>query len=374
VLTASLLAAASFLIVAVESFHKEAGADFFEKNSGSGGFSLLAESEVPFFQDLNQPAVRKTLKLPDSLAQVRFYPCRVRAGDDASCLNLYQPLRPRLLGVPATLIERGGFRFAEGLWTTPAEKDNPWLLLKKPTDDSSIPAFADASNAQWILKVPLGGFVEVPDEQGRKVKLKIVALFQESIFQSELILAESQFLQLFPRQEGFSFFLIESPTESAADIQSALEAPLGELGFTLTSTAKRLEAYLAVENTYLATFQALGGLGLLLGAAGLAIVLLRAVWERRGELALLRALGFRRQALVWLVLAENLFLLLAGLAAGTIAALVAVLPHLSGTNGLDLAARLLGFESLVIAVGLLGGTAAALATLRTPVLTALRRE
>ena len=37
--------------------------------------------------------------------------------------------------------------------------------------------------------------------------------------------------------------------------------------------------------------QALGRLGLLLGAVGLAIVLLRGVWERRGELALLRALG-----------------------------------------------------------------------------------
>ena len=50
-----------------------------------------------------------------------------------------------------------------------------------------------------------------------------------------------------------------------------------------------MAAYLAVENTYLATFQALGGLGLLLGALGLAVVLLRSVWERRGELALLRS-------------------------------------------------------------------------------------
>ena len=53
-------------------------------------------------------------------------------------------------------------------------------------------------------------------------------------------------------------------------------------------------------------------MGLLLGAAGLAIVLLRGVWERRGELALLRALGFRKGRLAWLVLAENLLLLLVG--------------------------------------------------------------
>ena len=77
----------------------------------------------------------------------------------------------------------------------------------------------------------------------------------------------------------------------------------------MTPTAERLNAYLAVENTYLSTFQALGGLGLLLGSLGLAVVLLRGVWERRGELALLRGLGFRRTTLGWLILAENAFLL-----------------------------------------------------------------
>ena len=76
-------------------------------------------------------------------------------------------------------------------------------------------------------------------------------------------------------------------------------------GVEVTSTAERLKSYLDVENTYLATFQALGGLGLLLGTLGLAVVLLRSVWERRGELALLRALGYRHSALGWLVLAEN---------------------------------------------------------------------
>ena len=44
--------------------------------------------------------------------------------------------------------------------------------------------------------------------------------------------------------------------------------------------------------------------------------LLRSVWERRGELALLRALGYRRAALGRLVFAENVFLLCAGLLIG----------------------------------------------------------
>ena len=127
-------------------------------------------------------------------------------------------------------------------------------------------------------------------------------------------------------------------------------------------------------NTYLATFQALGGLGLLLGAAGLAVVLLRSVWERRGELALLRALGFRKGALAWLVLAENLFLLVAGLGVGTLAALAAVAPHLTDSGAGMLWLRLVLLLGLVVGVGLVAGLAAAWGSLRTPVLTALRRE
>src|SRR5207302_7664470 len=151
------------------------------------------------------------------------------------------------------------------------------------------------------------------------------------------------------------------------EVKHLLERGLPAQGFEVSRTADRLESYLAVENTYLSTFQALGGLGLVLGSLGLAVVLLRGVWERRGELALLRALGYRRATLGWLVLAENGFLLLLGLGAGTIAALLAVAPHLlgSGSEGVPVAnlAVLLG---LVLVVGLLAGALAGAATLRAP--------
>jgi len=44
-----------------------------------------------------------------------------------------------------------------------------------------------------------------------------------------------------------------------------------------------------VQNTYLNTFQVLGALGLLLGSAGLGVVVLRNVLERRAELAAMLA-------------------------------------------------------------------------------------
>jgi len=104
------------------------------------------------------------------------------------------------------------------------------------------------------------------------------------------------------------------------------------------------------------------------------VVLLRNVWERRGELALLRALGYPYRALGWLVLAENGFLLILGLGIGMVAALGAVFPHLLTGSGEVPLLRLLGLLALVLLVGLAAGAAAVASTLRAPLLPALRRE
>src|SRR5262249_50760079 len=153
----------------------------------------------------------------------------------------------------------------------------------------------------------LGQEIEVPDEAGEPGKVRFVALLQDSLFQSELVLSEANFRKLYPRDGGYKFFLIAPPARREPQGRRVVERGMADHGLTVEPTRKRVEAYLEVENTYLATFQALGGLGLVLGALGLAVVLLRSVWERRGELALLRALGFRRTALGWLVLAENCY-------------------------------------------------------------------
>jgi ABC-type lipoprotein release transport system permease subunit len=377
-LTAGLLASATFLIIAVESFHRDPGRTFFERNSGSGGFSLLAESDVPIFQDLNSAKGRDELNLPQTaesaLHDVRFYPLRLRAGEDASCLNLYQPRRPRLLGVPGSLIDRGGFSFQESEAHTAQAQANPWLLLKETRDDGAVPVFGEANTVKWVLGKGLGQELEVPDQRGQPVRLRITGLLQDSVFQSELLMSEASFLKLYPRHEGYAFFLIDAPAERTAAVREFLETGLANQGFLVTPTAQRLESYLAVENNYLSTFQALGGLGLLLGALGLAIVLLRTAWERRGELALLRALGYRRTALGWLMFAENGFLLVLGLVIGAVTALLAVAPHLFAGSGGVPVLRLLGLLMVVLIVGLTAGAAAVAATVRAPLLVALRRE
>jgi putative ABC transport system permease protein len=388
-LTAGLLAAAAFLLVAVESFRRSAGSDFLAKDAGSGGYSLIAESDVPIYQDLNSDkgrteitdALERRLRdqqllknAQEALAGVTFQQFRAHAGDDASCLNLYQPRKPRLLGVPGSLTRAGGFRFADSLAAASKEEHNPWLLLNRTFDDGAIPVIGEANTVKWMLHSDLGKEINVTDDSGAPVKLRIVGLLSDSVFQSGLLMSEKNFLRLYPSSEGYSFFLIETPPGDADRAKSVLETALGDRGFEVTPSARRLEAYLAVENMYLSTFQVLGGFGLLLGTLGLAVVLLRSVWERRGELALLRALGYRHRSLNWLLLSENGFLLLLGLAIGAATALLAVSPHLIGGEGGIPWPELLGMLAGVLLVGLLVAAVALRATLRAPLVPALRRE
>lgn len=395
-LTAGLLASAAFLLVGVESFRRKPGEDFLKKEGGSGGYALLAESDAPLYRDINSedgrgeiigklrvrwqqetPAPSQAeLKQREAnaeklLREIRVIAFRVRAGDDASCLNLYQPRRPRVLGVPDKLIDDGGFAFAKLTEKT----DEPWRLLNEEGEGETVPVFGEQNTVVWMLKSGLDQDIVLPDWQNRDRSLHIAGLLHDSVFQSALLMSDKRFKQLFPEERGYRFFLIQLDDNSRSqEVKEILETAYFDRGFEVTASADRLASFLAVENMYLSTFQALGGMGLLLGTLGLAVVLLRSVWERRGELALLRALGYRRGVLGWLVLTENGFLLLVGLALGTLAALLSVAPHVLTGGGQIAWLGLLGMLGLALLTGLLASTLATAATVRAALVPALRRE
>ncbi|MFN9374140.1 MAG: FtsX-like permease family protein [Planctomycetaceae bacterium] len=376
-LSAALIATATFLIVAIAAGHRNPAVEIPDRNSGNGGFTLVAESSVPVLRDLNSPSGRSQLGLDDAAAQAtleavrQVVPFRVNPGENASCLNIYKTSQPTILGAPPEMLERGGFRFAD---TRVAE---PWKLLAQVEQDGSIPVLGDLNTLQYSLHIGLGSTLPIRGEDGVEHTLKVVGMFDSSVFQGVLVMHQDQFQRLFPSRVGGQYFLIDlagSPPPGAQvdQVSRLLESRLP--GFDAERVADRLTSFLAVQNTYLSTFQALGGLGLLLGTIGLATVMLRNVLERRAELALLKAVGFRQRGLVWMVLVETALLLGWGLVCGTVAALLAMGPHLL-SRGADIPwLSVLGLLAGVFAVGLLAAGGAARAASRTPLLATLRSE
>jgi hypothetical protein len=308
-----MLAVGCFLVFAVSSMKEDIAAHADERSSGTGGFRWFGISTLP---------------IQDSLGGVGL---RVRDGDDAGCLNLNRARTPRLLGIdPDTLSKRRAFIRNEDIWE----------LLKKDLPDGMAPALVgDTDTALWGLEasvgVEKGDVLEYTDESGNLFRVKLVGTLpmRLSVFQGSLLLAESDFVERFPGEEGYRMFLWDGvPETQAGQGRAGLLQEYERYGLDIVPTRDRLMEFYAVESTYLSMFLVLGMMGLVVGSAGMGIVVLRNVQDRRGELALLRAVGFRNDHLRRMLFTEHGLLIGAGLGVGLLSAAVAMIPALTASG------------------------------------------
>ncbi|HEX8354242.1 MAG TPA: FtsX-like permease family protein, partial [Pyrinomonadaceae bacterium] len=156
VLCITLIAAAAFIIVSVDAFRRDDSAAR-GRQSGGGGYALLAESLLPVVHDPNTAEGRDALNLGGAgegvgaaaLEGVRVERFRLRPGDDASCLNLYRPTQPRILAPTDAFRREGRFGFGGSLDAEGEAGANPWLLLDREFADGAVPFIADANSAAY---------------------------------------------------------------------------------------------------------------------------------------------------------------------------------------------------------------------------------
>ena len=308
---------------------------------------------------------------------VELVPVRIKAGDEASCLNLNRAQQPKLFGIdPVLLSQRGSFTFSS--IADPLRKNKGWLVMDESIrnmDDKliRIPTVGDINTITWALGKNIGDTVHIRNSRNEKIGLEIVGMISNSILQGGLVISEENMTRYFPAAGGYNAYLIDHPDERK-DFSAVISRGLEDYGLQLTTAVDRLNAFNVVSNTYLAVFQSLGGLGLVLGCIGLGVVLLRNVLERRGELALMRAVGFTMSQLRTMILKEHQILLFTGLFCGVLAGMVAVLPVLS-TSG-----RLFPWKSMIIPLvamlinGLLWIRIATFISMKGQLLRALRNE
>ena len=369
-----LVASAVFVVVTVAANRSGEGAyQTQEKGSASGGFSLVVRTALPVQADLStgkgQTALGFSPASVSALRKAKIVALREAPGEDASCLNLNQPKTPRLLGVPLQEWQREG-RFDIVSEGAVAKEE------KQGTGQAGAPlsAVADAASAQWILKKSVGDSLTAAGRGGRSLPLRLTGLMRGSLFASELLVAESAFVKEFGSDYGYQRFLIACEAADVPSVRQVLLRELESFGPEAETTAALLSRYARVQNTYLHAFASLGGLGLVLGTLGVVALLLRNVLERRGEMALLSAVGFDRHALVQLVLLENSALLACGMILGSVSALLAVLPRITSV-GADIAwGTIACVMVLTVGTGAIGSWIAARWSLGGDLLEGLRSE
>lgn len=364
-----LISIGSFLVIATGANRHDPTTQAKLRSSGTGGFSIYAETAIPILNDLNNPSQHKLTGLDQN---VKFVQMRANNGDDASCLNLNRAQRPRLLGVnPSDMIERNAFTF---LKTIDKDSDPSWDVLNMKFQENVIPAIADYATITWALGKSIGEDIEYIDEQGRGFKLRIVGVLKDSVFQGSLLINTVEFEKRFPSQQGYKVMLVDTDTAKTDFVMDTLSRNLADFAIDLTGTSQRLARFKTVEHTYLSIFQLLGGLALILGSVGLGLVVLLNILDRRAELAMIRAVGFSIKSTKLTIFIEHTALMLAGLITGSVAAVIAVFPVIIDSASQIPFLSLMGIISCIAASALVWIYFATSTALRGPLLNALRNE
>ena len=145
--------------------------------------------------------------------------------------------------------------------------ESPWQLLHQPATGTladPIPVVIDQNTAMWSLQM-MGGLGQVKAfeyEPDRPIHFRVVGLLSNSILQGKLMVGETNFENVFPEVSGYGFFLVDAPLSDLTKVTETLESRLSDIGMDVSNANNVLSGMLAVQNTYLRTFQSLGALGL----------------------------------------------------------------------------------------------------------------
>src|SRR3989449_784020 len=168
------------------------------------------------------------------------------------------------------------------------------------------------------LRVVPGDRIRAFDAAGREVNLTIVGVLEQALqFTSGVFVDQSVVRGVFPTEERYTayFFQMASGVDVAA-FRADLECTFFVYGLQTIDIREQIGQAFDASQEVLTLMQAYLGIGLLVGIAGLAVITLRAVVERRTQIGALRAIGFTRGMVLSTFLVEIALIAVLGIGIG----------------------------------------------------------
>jgi putative ABC transport system permease protein len=219
-----------------------------------------------------------------------------------------------------------GYESAAEVWA--ALRERPGLAVV----DSTIVPRRDNWNFGVLPDFRLSGFyyeegsfdpipVEVVDKQtGNRLRLTVIGILKDTaplemvgISTSESTLAAACPGRIAPTVHYFAL----RPGVDADDAAASLESAFLSSGLEAESIQQVVDDAVAGNRTFNRLIQGFLGLGLLVGVAALGVISARAVVERRQQIGVLRAIGFRDRMVQAAFLLETSFVALTSIVVGT---------------------------------------------------------
>jgi putative ABC transport system permease protein len=137
-----------------------------------------------------------------------------------------------------------------------------------------------------------------------------------------LYLSEETFKEVYGPPDFSRFYLQLQPGTDSGRVAKDIEAALVTQGAQADSLKELIEEDQALFNSFFYLIQGFMGMGLLVGIAAVGVIAFRSVVERRQEIGMLRAIGFKRSTVALGLLLETSFIAILGIVSGIALALL----------------------------------------------------
>jgi putative ABC transport system permease protein len=284
-------------------------------SSVAGGYALIVDSRpgnpIAPARLAGLPGVRGVAPLSPALADFtpagwsKSEPWRLTAFDERFVAG----------GAPR-LEDRGSYATDEDAWRA---------VLRDPGLAIVDPVFLQRSGGPAAFAVGIGDRLLVADPfSGRSRTVTVAALSPADMFvQNGAFVGLPGARELFgARLEPTRAYLALDPGVDADRFAAALQGRFVDHGAQAASLRALMDEAFAMTNRTFQLFEGYLAMGLVVGIAGLAVVMVRAVRERRRQIGTLRALGFQPRAIGRSFAIESGFVALEGTLIGAGLALV----------------------------------------------------
>ena len=203
-----------------------------------------------------------------------------------------------------------------------ANRTDVWLSLRENHTLAIIDRSAAGVN-QFVpnpdrLQLAPGDRIRAFDATGHQVNLTIVGILEQSLqFTSGVFVDINVTQALFPASEQYTaYFFQVAPGVDVSSLRNQLERVFFPYGLQTIDIREQIGQAFDATQEVLTLMEAYLGIGLLVGIAGLAVITLRAVVERRTQIGALRAIGFTRGMVLRMFLLEIALIAVLGVGIG----------------------------------------------------------
>jgi len=234
-------------------------------------------------------------------------------------------------GVSDHFIEKNTYGFSKVDWDLvypggkgPEENSDVWNSIR---ENDTLVILDGAMIGEGGFGPPTSGLIDVGDVielvsfNGTHINRTVIAFTEQQGINAVFMYNTTAERDFGVSEEKVHLFRVKDG-EDIEKVSDDLRRALLFYGFYTIIVRDLIETILETQNSFFDLLNAFLSLGLVIGVIGLGIVTLRSVYERRHEIGMMRAIGFKKRTVIFTFLGESSFIAGAGLLIGSVLGMI----------------------------------------------------